>query len=191
MTGATGPAGADGATWTSGRGLPSSSLGNDGDYYLDLTNSDVYNKESGQWNKIANIQGVGSITYNNTNIGNYMLVNATSIPLDKVANVTFIAPSNGTAYITASATAQFADDDTAVTISLYSNNSLVSHFSMAGAIGGTGTEVHYYPMNSQLAFPVIEGNRYDFTLQAEKLMGGQSVPHSVALWYVTLNVVFM
>jgi len=32
-------------------------LGADGDFYLDLSNSDVYNKVSGSWTWVANIQG--------------------------------------------------------------------------------------------------------------------------------------
>jgi hypothetical protein len=56
-TGATGPAGADGSIWWNGTGTPDSDLGNDGDFYLDLSNSDVYNKVSGSWTWVANIQG--------------------------------------------------------------------------------------------------------------------------------------
>jgi hypothetical protein len=56
-TGSQGPAGADGATWRNGTGVPSSSLGSNGDFYLDLDNSDVYNKISGAWVWVANIRG--------------------------------------------------------------------------------------------------------------------------------------
>jgi hypothetical protein len=56
-TGSQGPAGADGATWRNGTGLPSSSLGSNGDFYLNLDNSDVYNKISGSWVWVANIRG--------------------------------------------------------------------------------------------------------------------------------------
>ena len=61
-TGSTGPAGANGATWLSGSGVPASSLGNNGDYYLNTANSDVYNKVSGSWTKSANIQGATGAT---------------------------------------------------------------------------------------------------------------------------------
>jgi hypothetical protein len=68
-TGATGPAGpagadgangadgADGSVWWNGPGAPDSSLGVDGDFYLDLNNGDVYNRISGSWTLVANIQG--------------------------------------------------------------------------------------------------------------------------------------
>ena len=62
-TGATGTAGADGAdgadgsVWWNGTGAPDSGLGVDGDFYLDLDNSDVYNRVSGSWAWVANIQG--------------------------------------------------------------------------------------------------------------------------------------
>ena len=55
--GADGADGADGATWWNGTGTPSSDLGSDGDFYLDLSSSDVYNKVSGSWTQVANIQG--------------------------------------------------------------------------------------------------------------------------------------
>ena len=50
-------AGANGATWLSGSGAPGSSLGNDGDYYLDTDTGDVYNKATGTWTVITNING--------------------------------------------------------------------------------------------------------------------------------------
>ncbi len=52
-----GPAGVNGATWWNGTGVPSSSLGSNGDFYLNLANSDVYNKISGSWVWVANIHG--------------------------------------------------------------------------------------------------------------------------------------
>jgi hypothetical protein len=55
--GADGVDGADGAVWWNGTGTPGSSLGVDGDFYLDLDNGDVYNKISGLWTWVANIQG--------------------------------------------------------------------------------------------------------------------------------------
>jgi hypothetical protein len=53
--GPAGPAGTDGAAWLSGSGAPGSSLGNDGDYYLDFANNDIYKKASGAWVKETNI----------------------------------------------------------------------------------------------------------------------------------------
>ena len=58
-TGPTGPAGADGAdgaTWLFGAAAPSSQ-GKDGDFYLDTSTYDVYQKTSGTWSKTGNIKG--------------------------------------------------------------------------------------------------------------------------------------
>ncbi|MEI6873748.1 MAG: hypothetical protein WCL50_01315 [Spirochaetota bacterium] len=41
--------GANGATWLSGSGAPSSTMGADGDFYLDTSASKVYRRSSGSW----------------------------------------------------------------------------------------------------------------------------------------------
>lgn len=43
--------------WLSGAGIPSASIGNNGDYYLNTTTADVYTKVSGAWTLTANIKG--------------------------------------------------------------------------------------------------------------------------------------
>lgn len=48
-TGAAGADGADGTIWQVGTGVPSDSLGNDGDWYLDTTGRAIYLKGSGTW----------------------------------------------------------------------------------------------------------------------------------------------
>ena len=48
--------GVDGATWHSGAGVPDGALGADGDYYLNTTNGDVYEKDT-TWSVIANLTG--------------------------------------------------------------------------------------------------------------------------------------
>jgi len=52
-----GSASSDGTVWYSGSGTPSSDTGNDGDYYLDTADCDVYKKTSGSWAVICNIKG--------------------------------------------------------------------------------------------------------------------------------------
>ena len=49
--------GADGATWHTGEGGPSNSLGKNGDFYLDTSTFDVYLKGNGGWYLIKNIIG--------------------------------------------------------------------------------------------------------------------------------------
>ena len=59
-TGATGPAGTNGLTGAiilNGTGVPATSLGVNGDYYLNTANDDFYNKVSGTWTIITNIRG--------------------------------------------------------------------------------------------------------------------------------------
>jgi Collagen triple helix repeat (20 copies) len=56
-TGAQGSAGANGVTWWNGTGTPSSIMGSNGDFYLNLATSDVYNKISGTWTWVTNIRG--------------------------------------------------------------------------------------------------------------------------------------
>jgi hypothetical protein len=57
-TGATGATGIDGSTWYSGSGTPSSATGSDGDYYLETSTDDVFEKTSGSWGApIATLSG--------------------------------------------------------------------------------------------------------------------------------------
>jgi hypothetical protein len=46
-----------GSSWLTGTGVPSPSLGVDGDLYLNDSNGDVYQKISGSWHLVANIEG--------------------------------------------------------------------------------------------------------------------------------------
>ena len=55
-TGPTGPQGEDGATWLFGSAAPVSQ-GKDGDFYLDTSTYDVYQKTSGVWSKTGTIKG--------------------------------------------------------------------------------------------------------------------------------------
>jgi hypothetical protein len=56
-TGPVGPAGSPGSVWRSGNGAPSNSLGVNGDFYLDTSTGDVYQKISGAYNFQINIEG--------------------------------------------------------------------------------------------------------------------------------------
>lgn len=55
--GAPGSPGTPGAVWYAGSGAPSGGLGVNGDFYLNATNGDVYEKISGTWTVVANIKG--------------------------------------------------------------------------------------------------------------------------------------
>jgi hypothetical protein len=56
-TGATGPPGANGATWFSGAAVPSGAEGSNGDFYLRTATDDVYKKATGTWSIVTNIKG--------------------------------------------------------------------------------------------------------------------------------------
>ncbi len=56
-SGSAGTAGADGATWRDGSGAPSNGLGNNGDYYLNVSQGDVYRKSAGNYSMVVNIMG--------------------------------------------------------------------------------------------------------------------------------------
>lgn len=55
--GDTGADGTDGATWLFGTSAPASSSGKDGDWYLNTSNWNVYNKASGNWTQKGSIKG--------------------------------------------------------------------------------------------------------------------------------------
>lgn len=55
--GSDGTDGADGSQIITGSGSPSSSLGENGDFYVDTDTSDYYKKQSGSWVQKGNLQG--------------------------------------------------------------------------------------------------------------------------------------
>lgn len=55
--GANGTNGTNGSIWRDGSGVPSNSLGIDGDYYLRTTNGDVYLRGAGVYTVVGNIKG--------------------------------------------------------------------------------------------------------------------------------------
>jgi hypothetical protein len=57
IRGDTGLPGPSGSVWYNGSGVPLVITGENGDYYLNTDNSDVYEKQSGSWVLIGNIRG--------------------------------------------------------------------------------------------------------------------------------------
>ena len=49
--------GVDGASWYHGIYPPSSSVGTDGDWYIDVATCNVYQKSNGSWGRQVNIKG--------------------------------------------------------------------------------------------------------------------------------------
>ena len=57
-TGSAGTNGTDGSVWYTGSGIPGAGTGIDGDFYLDSTSGDIYQKSAGAWGaSIANLTG--------------------------------------------------------------------------------------------------------------------------------------
>lgn len=52
--------GTNGITWYTTSGIPSNTLGNNGDNYLDTNTFNIYNKQAGVWILVGNIKGTNS-----------------------------------------------------------------------------------------------------------------------------------
>ena len=63
IKGEDGADGVDGATWIRGSGVPSTTIGKDGDFYLRTSNRRVYEKSGGTWTIIANLSGTDGATW--------------------------------------------------------------------------------------------------------------------------------
>jgi hypothetical protein len=57
LDGRDGDPGKDGAVWRSGPGTPSTGTGADGDYYLRVSNGDVFERQAGAYVIVGNIRG--------------------------------------------------------------------------------------------------------------------------------------
>jgi hypothetical protein len=55
--GADGAPGADGATWISVASEPESAVGSDGDFAIDMSTANIYQKSGGAWSLVGNMQG--------------------------------------------------------------------------------------------------------------------------------------
>jgi len=106
--GAAGAAGANGATWWNGTtAFPS--VSSNGDFYLNLTNGDVYNRISGSWMKVGNIRGATGAT-GATGPPGLTVINSTRIPNNStntggwrtIGNITITAPADGAVHVTLS-----------------------------------------------------------------------------------------
>jgi hypothetical protein len=71
--GATGATGAPGSIWRNGAGVPSNSVGIDGDFYLNTSNGDVYKRSGGVYAVIANIIGPAGSSKNAILNGSFYL----------------------------------------------------------------------------------------------------------------------
>jgi hypothetical protein len=198
-TGSQGPAGANGATWRNGTGVPSSSLGSNGDFYLDLDNSDVYNKISGSWVWIANIRGEtgatgatgatgpegppGPTAFNYTNIGS--IANVTFAEMN-FGQVSITAPENGVVHIVLTGYATIRANQSCfiglgTTPTIYDLNTVI----VGVDSGGSETEVLYSGFANQAVVPVTAGNTYTFYANAQRVSDLDSALISLDGVYLT------
>jgi hypothetical protein len=205
-TGATGPAGsagtngADGATWLSGSGIPASSLGSDGDYYLNTANNDVYGKASGTWMAVSNIKGetgatgpVGPmgpagtgiiVAYNDTYAHGSVRLSA---DYKTVSNVSLTAPSNGYVVINVNAMAEISGDSTVEAVGL--GTSVDAYPNLCSTFAGStnsASATTYYPITLQAVAPVTEGSNYNFCTNAYLVTSLQPTD----LYYIYMTAIF-
>lgn len=177
-----GPQGLPGAKWYNQAGAPAPGLGIDGDYSLDTTNGDVYEKISGTWTYVGSIKGAtGDIgnhesTYNHTNYNTaYNHSQATH------------APSN----------AQKNSDITKAEIEAKLTGEISSHSHPAGVSAIFGTRYHYGmswaqsntnattpQLKLRTTSPVVPSGVYRVSWYYES---GASATNSSFLSYVAIN----
>lgn len=88
VSGTAGPAGADGATILSGSGVPSSALGEDGDFYIDSDTGIFYKKAGGAWAIELEDIWTAHPTSSGTSHSDVVLNNAHRIATDNPHSVT-------------------------------------------------------------------------------------------------------
>ncbi len=205
-TGATGPAGVNGAVWLSGLGIPASSLGSNGDYYLNTATDDLYCKASGTWTILTNIKGLTGetgaagptgdtgpqgppgpgaiIRYNDT-----FAHSSVSLSTDykTVSNVTLTAPSNGYFILSVNAMAEIKGDSTVAVLGLGTTSNSYPELckTFAGSNGGADS-TSYWPMSLQTVVHLTEGNTYTFFANGYLAM----TTHPADLYYIYMTGVF-
>ena len=205
-TGAPGPAGVNGTVWLSGLGVPASSLGSNGDYYLNIASDDLYNKASGTWTILTNIKGetgetgatgaTGAtgpqgppgpgavIRYNDTFAHSPISL---SSDYKTVSNVTLTAPSNGYVILNVNAMAELKGDSTVAVLGLGTTSNSYPELckTIAGSNGGTDSTT-YWPMSLQTVVHVTEGNTYSFFANGYLAMA----MHPTDLYYIYMTGIF-
>ena len=156
--------------------MPSSSLGSNGDLYLNLANADVYNKISGSWTKVANIQGAtgpaglqgppGLTTSNYTVIGNS--ANLTYVPVQSLGNVSITAPANGRILIVVTGELYLQCNNNTATLGLSTSPTTFGLARSTAGVTGAGpvTASGYYSMTVQATYYVYTGNTTTFYANA-------------------------
>ncbi len=185
-TGAPGVAGANGATWFNGTGIPSTTVGVNGDFYLDLASGDVYNKVLGGWTKVSNIHGAtgangtkgetgatgpqgppGATVNNYTNIG---YGGNLSYEGNNIGNVAITAPSNGVVHITLTGFVQMYNNNTCL-FGIGSSKMLydLDLICVGVLTSGSTSQQAMYSLTSQAEVSVMAGNTYTFYATAYRL----------------------
>ena len=178
-TGAVGTAGTNGATWFNGTGVPSSSLGVNSDFYLDIASSDVYNKVSGVWTKVSSLRGATGATGAKGDTGatgpqgppgatvnSYQEIGYIA-NLDYAGNdigsVTLTAPTNGVVHITLTGYVQMYNNNTCLFAIGTTPKGIDLDLIYVGVTTPTATAPQtMYSLASQAVVSVTAGNTYTF-----------------------------
>lgn len=177
VKGDTGPAGADGATWHDGAGVPASALGVDGDYYLDTSSGGVYEKAAGAWSVIANIAGPQGDKGEGVPIGGttgQVLAKASATDYDTAwidgggGGVGVALSGSSSLYVTKSAT---------YVITNYSSFSAYSVAASAGTVSITGDTITYdAPSTDGTTTLTVTVDGTDYTFSVTVLPAGVDTP---------------
>jgi len=127
-----GQAGDPGSTWRNGAGVPSDSIGSNGDYYLDTNTGDIYAKSTGAYGLVMNIKGPPGSSVNVIKNGSFYegLNPWNSLASAPSAGVTPTAPSIGTGHTAASSAAQLLCPSTDFAVAKIYRGSVSQGFSI-------------------------------------------------------------
>jgi hypothetical protein len=139
VTGASGTNGTNGiagSVWRDGSGIPSNSLGADGDYYLNILTDDVYLRASGTYSVVANIKGTtgatGATGANGTNGTNGATGSAGTNAISVFAEFYALMPGNNAATVAAGADVQFPQNGPSSGAGIVPTNSSTFQLSAIG-----------------------------------------------------------
>ena len=178
-SGTTGAAGTNGASWLSGTGAPNANLGVNNDYYLDTSNSDIYNKISGAWTKVSNIRGTTGLTGAKGDVGatgvqgrpgatvnsftNIGYVSNLNFGGNNIGSITITAPTNGVVHVTLTGYVQMYNNNTCLFAIGSAPMDIDLDLMYVGVTTPSATSQQtMYSMSSQAVVSVTAGTTYTF-----------------------------
>jgi hypothetical protein len=164
--------GETGAIWLNGSGAPASTLGSNGDYYLDIASSDVFRKTLGTWTFTLNIKGAqgiqglpgisGAVV---NNIGSSFDIPTTARNL---GNITVNAATGGFIFVIATADVVTFGDNTECIFGLgTTTGSFDLDRKSVGVLDGTGIQRSHFSLTATTLIPV-EAGIHTYFVSAQK-----------------------